>query len=328
MANNMRVLVADKDEAIRHLLSAALRIWKYDVYTAKKGDEALSLLERDKCNFVLYERDLPGIDAIAFAKIVRERSEETYIHMTVLTEKDDPIDTVEALNAGADDILKKPFNANELHARIMVGQRVINLETRLREANETLRTLAMTDRLTGLFNSAAIFERLEAEIARHKRDDMPLGVVMFDLDHFKVVNDTHGHLAGDAVLKQAAERLKKVCRPYDLVGRYGGEEFLAIVSGVSVETTAIMAERVRLSFDETPFKFGDIEIHVTISAGVAAPDGMETVDMKALIRKADTALYEAKRAGRNRVKIAGPDPAAPEREQAPESAPAPETPGS
>jgi diguanylate cyclase (GGDEF)-like protein len=191
-----------------------------------------------------------------------------------------------------------------LRARLNAGKRILALQEQLLESQRQLREQATRDALTGVWNRAMILELLTREMTRSKRERRPLGVIMADVDHFKRVNDTHGHLAGDGVLRQVAQRLSAVVRPYDTVGRYGGEEFLIVLPGCDAGTTAALAERLRGSVAAEAVESEKVRVPVTISLGVAAWDGDEG-HLAGLLRVADRALYEAKNAGRNRVFVGG-----------------------
>jgi diguanylate cyclase (GGDEF)-like protein len=208
------------------------------------------------------------------------------------------------MDAGADDYLTKPFNAHELRVRLHAGRRILMLQQELLQTREALREQATHDGLTGLLNRSTILEILEAEISRAERAEEPVSVVMADLDRFKSINDTYGHLAGDAVLREAARRLKATARCYDSVGRYGGEEFLLVLPGCDATAAAAQAERMRDIIASSPFITPTQPVPVTVSMGVSCstlcpPD--------ALIREADDGLYEAKAAGRNRVVVRSVD---------------------
>jgi len=177
----------------------------------------------------------------------------------------------------------------------------------LNKAKDALHVQATHDSLTGLWNRSAIFDRLESELARSKREGTPLGVSMADIDHFKRINDQYGHLTWDAVLREVAQRLSSGIRPYDSVGRYGGEEFIIVVPGGGTEKTRQLAERLRLSFIDNPIRTDEGALSVTVSMGVAAVDGGEEWGLDSLIGAADEALYRAKEGGRNRVEICGPE---------------------
>jgi two-component system, cell cycle response regulator len=173
----------------------------------------------------------------------------------------------------------------------------------LLRAREATEFQATHDFLTRLWNRAAIMDTLGRELARQRREKAPLAIIMADIDHFKRVNDVYGHLTGDAVLREASRRLEFHVRPYDAVGRFGGEEFVLVVPGCGIQDARRLAERLRLAFSETPMVTSEGELHVTLSFGVAVVDSGRECDSDSLIRAADEALYRAKNGGRNRVEV-------------------------
>lgn len=247
---------------------------------------------------------MPGQDGVEVCRRLRASTKEPYIYVLLLTGRADSQDLVEAIEAGADDYLTKPFNAAELRARLRAGRRIVELQEQLLEAQEALRQQATHDALTGLLNRAAILQVLQRESARSTRDGQPLSILMVDLDHFKQINDDHGHLAGDAVLREAARRMGSCVRLYDSLGRYGGEEFLAVLPGCDFEGAAVQAERLRRILDATPFEIEEVPIRVTCSVGCVTQLSGAKYDTDGLVQLADCALYGAKRSGRNRIEAA------------------------
>ncbi|MDH3445196.1 MAG: diguanylate cyclase, partial [Deltaproteobacteria bacterium] len=226
---------------------------------------------------------------------------ERYVYVILLTAMDRLNDLVEGIEAGADDYITKPFELQELSARLCAGRRVLDLQHELLAAQKALEIRATHDALTGLLNHAAIIERLAQELDRAGREKTAVGVILFDLDHFKQVNDNYGHRVGDQVLSETAIRIKGTVRPYDLVGRYGGEEFLTVVPGCDVQSAANVAERVRDALSSSPVFTPAGQIFVTVSAGVSAASLERMPEATWLIDGADRALYRAKQLGRNRV---------------------------
>jgi len=206
------------------------------------------------------------------------------------------------MTSGADDYVVKPFDQQELRMRVRAGQRIIELQSALIAAKEEVETLSKVDPLTGIWNRRAFLAELAAEMSRASRGGDRLGLSLLDIDHFKNVNDTYGHLTGDAVLRECVERITASVRPYDSVGRFGGEEFLVLLPGTGEDEVVIVGERIRHAIAQSPFDVGDEHIEVTVSQGVAIWDGKASVDD--LIGSADTALYHAKDSGRNRVERA------------------------
>jgi len=244
---------------------------------------------------------MPYMDGVEVCRRIRTAAHEPYVYVLLLTARTESQDLVEGMEAGADDYLTKPFNAQELRVRLRAGRRILDLQQQLMEAREALRVQATHDALTGLLNRGRVVEILFAEIARSARERRPLAVLMVDLDHFKQINDTHGHQAGDAVLREAARRMQAVTRHYDSPGRYGGEEFLIVLPGCGARDGYVQAERIREAFAREPFAAGGESMAVTCSIGVSSSDACADGEACRLIREADEALYDAKNRGRNRV---------------------------
>jgi len=244
---------------------------------------------------------MPGLSGPEVCRRVRKLPNEHYTYILLVTSRTEKEDLIEGMEAGADDYITKPFDQNELKVRLGAGKRIVELQDALLEAQEALRKQATTDALTGLWNRRTILERLDIELARSSRQPSPLGVVMGDLDRFKLVNDTYGHLAGDAVLREAARRMKASTRKYDLLGRYGGEEFLLVLPGCDAEAAEHQAERIRGKIEGQPFPIPQQNLKVTCSFGATAVPPGTSARVEAVIRVADAALYQAKEEGRNRV---------------------------
>jgi diguanylate cyclase (GGDEF)-like protein len=288
----MRVLAAEDNPVFQYMLRTLLGRWGYEAVVAQDGNEALRILESgDTPRLVILDWMMPGIDGVEICRRVRSANKEPYIYIVLLTGRTESQDLVEGMDAGADDYLTKPFNSHELRVRIRAGRRILDLQ-------DALRRQATHDGLTGLMNRHSILARLSEEIARHNRERQPLSLLMVDLDRFKSVNDTYGHLAGDAVLSEAAARMSAVSRCYDGLGRYGGEEFMVVLPGCDLAAAMAQAERLREAIGVLPFAIPNRDLSVTCSIGVAVADGGGP---QALIRHADGALYQAKAQGRNRV---------------------------
>ena len=269
----------------------------------KDGTEAWERLQQsDPPDLLILDWMMPGIDGIELCRRIRQRNQDPYQYILLVTGKDGKQDVVKGLEAGADDYLTKPFDLGELKARVWTGKRILSLQRELIQAREDLRFQATHDALTGLRSRGATLDLLASELQRGFRSHRPTGILMIDLDHFKNVNDTYGHLAGDAVLKEAASRISHAVRGYDFVGRYGGEEFLAVLSNCTLDELHMVAERVRCAVAETAIATKAADIGVTISiGGIATSEKRPDLE---LLSAADAALYEAKRTGRNRVVIA------------------------
>jgi len=288
----MRILAAEDNPVFQSMLRNLLRKWGYEAVIAQNGTDAWQILASDRApRMAILDWMMPGMDGVQICRKVRSANREPYIYIVLLTARTDAEDLVEGMEAGADDYLTKPFNAQELRVRIRAGHRILDLQ-------DALRRQATHDGLTGLLNRNSILARLSEEVARHERESKPLSVLMIDIDRFKSVNDTYGHLAGDAVLHEAASRLGTASRCYDGVGRYGGEEFLVLLPGCDPASALAQAERLREAIGGEPFAIPGHELSVTCSIGVACT---ESFAPEGLIRYADEALYQAKSMGRNCV---------------------------
>jgi two-component system, cell cycle response regulator len=299
-----RVLIAEDDPVTCLLLKTFLIRWNYDVTVVTNGAEALRILEAEGTpRLAILDWMMPGMEGPQICQRIREQKGRPYIYALLLSARSEKQDLLRGLELGADDYLTKPFDAPELRARLLVGQRILTLQDELIEAREQLRFRATYDALTGVANRGVVMDALRAELSRQVREHRPFGVVLIDIDHFKRINDTHGHICGDAVLKEVAQRMKTSVRPYDTVGRYGGEEFLIVVSSSDEQGTMSLAERVRFALESRPVETEAGEISVTVSCGVAVSNG-RGMDPQSLLRLADEALYRAKQQGRNRSELA------------------------
>jgi two-component system, cell cycle response regulator len=303
-----RILVVDDIPANVKLLEARLNAEYFDVVTAANGPDALEICRGAQCDIVLLDIMMPGMDGFEVSRRIKSDPELPFIPIILITAKGETADKVEGLDAGADDYLTKPLNFPELEARVRSMLRIKRLQDELdnknRElefANRKLRKLSITDGLTGLFNHRHIHELLRDEFERSHRSGDPLAVAMVDLDRFKQVNDTYGHPTGDVILYETARILKETAREIDMVGRYGGEEFIVVLPNTGEEEAARFAERVRTAVGEYVFRDDATEVQMTLSAGVAAHPGDDTDGPDHLLRRADQALYAAKEGGRNQV---------------------------
>jgi two-component system cell cycle response regulator len=299
----MKILIADDSLVSRHLLQTALQRWGYEVVVACDGEEAWGLLQQeDAPRLAVLDWMMPGMTGLEVCRLVRQKSREPYTYILLLTSKSLKEDLIEGMEAGADDYIVKPFDQHELQVRLRAGTRIVNLQAELLATREALREQATHDSLTKLWNRSSILDILARELERGMREHSPVGVVLTDLDHFKVINDTYGHLMGDAILREAARRMQSSIRPYDSIGRYGGEEFLIVLPGCDESATRAQAERMRLAVSGERMLVENARIAVTASFGAtSAPFAAATPE--ALIRIADEALYRAKREGRNCVEF-------------------------
>jgi diguanylate cyclase (GGDEF)-like protein len=297
------VLIIDDSRAARDELRRVLdESGRYErVLEARDGIEGLRVLLAQSVDAVICDLEMPGLDGEKLLAAQRGRTGGEEMPFLFLTAQRDPERMARLLRSGACDIVQKPFHAAELLARLDLHVRLRRLQAELREKNATLARLSTTDPVTGLRNRRYVSEFLSVEVLRAVRYHTPLAVLLLDLDHFKRVNDTHGHRVGDAVLQVVADTLRASLRATDLAGRYGGEEFLVVLPQTDLAGGAVLAERVRVAIEETAIDVAaDTALSVTVSVGVAALEGAaQTVEQ--LVERADAALYAAKDAGRNRV---------------------------
>jgi two-component system, cell cycle response regulator len=300
-----RILIAEDDPVSRRLLEAFLLKWEYQVVAAVDGLDALKILEGpDAPPLAVLDWMMPGLDGPEVCKRVREHLDRPYVYILLLTARSQKDDLLRGLESGADDYLTKPFDAQELRARLHVGRRILDLQNSLIVAREELRYRATRDMLTGIANRGVVLEVIAREHSRQLRDNSSFGIILLDLDHFKSINDTHGHLVGDAVLKEASRRMTTCVRPYDTVGRYGGEEFLVVAPSCDRAGIAAIAERIHQSVSASPVDTDDGPVSITVSCGIAVSRATYPLDPKQLLQSADSALYQAKDLGRNRTEFA------------------------
>ena len=302
----MKVLIADDDDVLRHILQTQLTKWGYDVVEARNGLEAWRLLHgNDAPKLAVLDWIMPGMDGVEVCKEIRKREDHPYIYLLLLTAKHKKEDVIAGMEAGADDYIAKPFEPQELKVRLRAGRRILDLQAELLSARETLRYQATHDCLTGLLNRSATIEALRNELDRASRQGSPVCLMLGDIDHFKIINDTYGHTVGDAVLCEAAQRMRSSLRTYDSVGRYGGEEFLFVLPGCDVQNARNQAERLLAAITSQPVELPRVAISFTLSIGVVVKYNVSVDDLESLIQAADSALYAAKIQGRNRAVLSG-----------------------
>ncbi|HTS26554.1 MAG TPA: diguanylate cyclase [Bryobacteraceae bacterium] len=300
----IKILAAEDNPVFQSMLRTMLVKWGYDVTMVRDGTEAWRALENENApRLAILDWMMPGMDGPEVCRRVRAAGREPYTYILLLTARTELRDLVEGIDAGADDYLTKPFNSHELRARLRAGRRILNLQEELLRTREALREQATHDSLTGLLNRASVLEALNNELARAWREALPVSLLMVDLDRFKQINDTHGHQAGDAVLREATRRMRSVTRRYDAVGRYGGEEFLVVLPACDGGAARVQAERVREAVASGPHDAGGVSLNVTCSIGVSGRSRPSLSDADALVRESDAALYRAKSLGRNCVEV-------------------------
>jgi len=303
----MKVLAAEDNPVFQSMLRSMLTKWGYEPVMTRDGNQAWELFQgEDPPRMAILDWMMPGMDGVEVCRRVRAAAREPYIYILLLTARTEAQDLVEGMEAGADDYLTKPFNAHELRVRLRAGRRILDLQEELLLAREALRVEATHDGLTGLLNRSCVLEALQNELGRAERERQPTAVLLADLDRFKLINDTRGHLAGDAVLREASLRMKSAVRRYDSLGRYGGEEFLFVLPGCSGTEATAQGERIRAAFAARQFTACGGDFPVTCSIGAAWRDAPTVHDADRLIQEADMALYRAKDLGRNRVEPAVP----------------------
>ena len=296
----MRVLVAEDDLTSRTMLTAILRKWGYEVISAVNGEDALAILHKpDAPRLVLLDWSMPGLSGVEVCSRLRQNQSHDSRYIIILTAKSDKKHIVEGLNAGANDYIVKPYDNDELQARMNVGKRMVEIQSELENAKRALIHEVMHDSLTGAYNRKAILNMLKKELARTVRNDEIICVGMCDLDHFKAINDKYGHQTGDEILHGFTGLISANLREYDYIGRYGGEEFLIIIPSCGYSGKKIAFNRLCKQVSNSIIQTRSGDISVTVSIGVTQSDGNDSIDK--ILSEADNALYRAKEMGRNCV---------------------------
>ncbi|MDP9204646.1 MAG: diguanylate cyclase [Gemmatimonadota bacterium] len=303
-----RILVVDDHEDNIELLRARLEARGYEVEGASDGQAALDAVNRTCPDLILLDVMMPKMDGMEVVKRLKSNKALPFIPVIMQTALDSTENKVEGLDAGADDYITKPINFAELEARVNSLLRIKTLqsdlaarERELSELNDKLRLISLTDGLTGVENRRSLELHLHEMWQHSMRLHEPIALIICDIDKFKAVNDNYGHQAGDSVLKEFAQLLKSEAREIDRVGRYGGEEFLLILSGTVLDAAVTFAERLREKVEGHTFSYAGGTLRRTMSCGVASSPHPRVKDQEALLRAADDALYVAKETGRNRV---------------------------
>jgi two-component system, cell cycle response regulator len=297
------VLVADDSPVYRKLVEQSLSQDSCTVLFASSGRQAIEIFERERPALVITDWVMPDLTGIELCQRIRAGGDSSYTYIIILTGNAEKENVVKGLSAGADDYLTKPFDRDELLARVHVGRRLIDLHRQIEAKNRLLEELALTDPLTGLPNRRAIEGWSTRQLSGAARHGFSLWVVMIDLDHFKSINDTYGHEAGDTVLKRFGEVLRANTRLSDICGRTGGEEFLIVLTHADEKGAMTVLERIRTQFAAEGFAWNGATVQVTASFGVAGFSGGNAPEFSHLVKQADAALYRAKDLGRNRIEL-------------------------
>lgn len=302
------VLIIDDSVTVREQIIRILESFNLfsHYYEAEDGLDGFKKLRASRVDLILCDLEMPRIDGFKFLSMLKSRPDLQDIPVLILTGMNDRDRKLRGLEQGASDYIIKPFDPQELVARVRIHLKIKNLQDDLKRSNGLLQELSNTDHLTGLFNRRYMMEALWKELQRCIRKGGNLSFILLDIDHFKLVNDTYGHLQGDIVLKKVALLLQKELRSYDFAARYGGEEFVAILPDSTLKESVFVAERIRMAIQGTAFSDELAELKLTASFGVASfpIEGVSTVD--GFIKLADEALYRAKNSGRNRVEAHNP----------------------
>jgi len=290
------ILVVDDNSKNLRLLKDILEDENFTVFTANNGLPVLKMTHDIKPDIILLDVMMPGMDGFEVCKLLKGDYEIKNIPVIMVTAKTESADLKKALEIGAFDYIKKPIDEMEVIARIKSALRFKQYQDKLNE-------MASKDGLTGVFNHALLIELFEKELSKQERNCGNISFVMLDIDFFKKVNDTHGHISGDMVLKELSGILTASTRSGDIVGRYGGEEFGIVLPEITTENTYQLCERIRQAVENHDFSTGKDIIKITISMGIFFKNSKDTINSQSMIKKADEALYKAKQNGRNRVEV-------------------------
>jgi two-component system cell cycle response regulator len=308
----MKILIAQEEEVVRGMLEATLAKWGHEIIATSDGGQAWKELQKEGApRLAILDRTMPGMEGMAVCREVRKRTETPYVYILLTMAQGQEQEMLEGMKAGVDDYLTKPVNADQLMIRVRIARRILELQEELRNAHEAIGYQTTHDPLTGMWNRTAILDGLLRELARVRREGSHVGLILAEVDHFKSINDTYGHQVGDAVLREAARRIRSIVRPYDTVGRYGGEEFLIIVPGCDTKNALAQAERLRTSLTGESMDISEWgkftsakegKLQVTLSLGVAAAEKMK--ETEPLLHAVEAALARARTAGHNRAEVA------------------------
>jgi diguanylate cyclase (GGDEF)-like protein len=296
----VRILIVEDSPLCRSLLEGVLKKQAYEIRFATSVNETLIAFENQRPDILILDWMLPELSGLALCREIRKRP-GGYTYIVLITSKSQSESVIEGLDAGADDYVTKPFDADELLARIRVGCRIIGMSREIECRNAALEEAIRTDHLTGLPNRMAVEEFALKQIHAAQRHGFPLWVVVIDLDKFKLVNDTYGHFAGDQAIKRFADLLKANTRAADISGRLGGDEFVLVVSHGERKGILQVIDRLRADFASELFEWNNADLQITASFGIAGFQASTDKTLADLLIRADKALYSAKSAGRNQI---------------------------
>jgi two-component system cell cycle response regulator len=309
------VLIVDDDDLVLARLQELVTAGGYEVRTAASAIEALASLEQSPASIVITDLNMPGMDGLELCRQIRAHTWPGYIYVVLLTVRDTEKDILAGLDAGADDYLSKRTSAAQFTARLRIARRVLGLEYSLKDALEKKRRLSMTDALTGAFNRRYLMRHLNRELKRSQRFGGDVSLLVLDIDHFKRVNDAHGHAVGDAVLKMLTKQVGACLRrDTDWCARLGGEEFVVVLEGTNAAAARTCAEKLRKTVANCSMATSAGPIRITVSIGVSSlgeTGNRNSATVQSLMKQADTNLYTSKANGRNRITSTNPLTVAP-----------------
>jgi two-component system, cell cycle response regulator len=307
----MKVLIVEDDAVVQQVLKKMVAKAGLEVLLCDSGEKALEMIVREKVRMVISDWILPGMDGVELCRRVRKLRMLRYVYMVVLTSRTKKEDLLKALDAGADDYIPKPFDDQELAARLRVGQRILTLESRLISNGRRLMKMAKEDPLTGVLNRRALFDEALKELNRASREKAPVATVLVEADNVRNVSESYGHMGGDVALVELGNRIRDCCRQYDKLGRYGDSQFMVVLPRTSREGAVKVAERIRRAVNGNPVKYGENRIRLSASIGIYAFSfGKEMAGAKIgeglldeIIDRTDYALDTARKEGGNRVAV-------------------------
>ena len=302
-----RVLLVDDDEIMVEHLKDLVTAAGFEVQTASNGDEALAALAERFAPIVILDRRMPGMDGLTLCRKIRATQYPGYVYIMLVTAHDSEEEILAGLDAGADDYLSKRVSGTHVIARLATARRILQLEHSLKQVIEERRRMAMTDALTGAHNRRYFMNHMRRELKRTRRFGGEVALLVFDIDHFKHINDRYGHAAGDVVLVEFVRRVQaSLPREYDWCARLGGEEFAVVLPQTGLEGGALVAEKIRRAVAAAPIATSQGGIEITASVGVsglASFADRDAVTADHLLSRADDCLYHSKNGGRDRVTV-------------------------